>query len=90
MIPLKKAKTDANGVAHFEKLVKLPAYTIYIRYGASEIKVDAKPNEIVDVKLNMIQISSPQTYLKYIIAAVIIAVAIGISIRLISYVRSAL
>ena len=54
------------------------------------METSAKPNEVVDVKLNVLQISSPQTYLKYIIAAAIIAIVIGISIKLVSYVRSTL
>jgi len=90
IIPLEKAKTDANGIARFEKLVKLPIYTVHVRYGTNEMETNAKPNEVVDVKLNMLQVSNPQTYLKYIIAAAIIAIVIGISIKLVSYVRSTL
>ena len=90
IIPLEKAKTDANGIARFEKLIKLPIYTVHVRYGTNEMETNAKPNEVVDVKLNMLQVSNPQTYLKYIIAAAIIAIVIGISIKLVSYVRSTL
>ncbi|RLI43589.1 hypothetical protein DRO64_05365 [Candidatus Bathyarchaeota archaeon] len=87
-VPLEKAKTDANGIARFERLVKLPIYTVHVRYGANEMETSVKPNEVVDVKLNVLQVSNPQTYLKYIIAAAIIAIVIGISIKLISYARS--
>jgi len=87
-IPLEKAKTDANGIACFEKLIKLPIYTVHVRYGTNEMETSVKPNEVVDVKLNVLQVSNPQTYLKYIIAAAIIAIVIGISIKLISYARS--
>ena len=88
-IPLGKAKTDANGIARFEKLIKLPIYTVHVRHGANEMKVTTRSNEIVEVKLNELQVLNLQAYLKYIIAAAIIAVVIGISVKLISYVRSA-
>ncbi|RLG16026.1 hypothetical protein DRN63_04680, partial [Nanoarchaeota archaeon] len=87
-IPLGKARTDANGMARFEKLVKLPIYTVHVRYGTNEVKASARPNEIVGVKSNVLQISNPQAYLKYIVVAAIIAVVVVISVKLISYVRS--
>ena len=90
VIPLQKSVTGIDGTAYFKKVLKLPIYTIHVRYGSGEAKFYARPDESVEFKINIIRFGNMQALPQYVAIVGIIATVLMISIKLISYVRSML
>lgn len=90
LTPLQKSVTGADGTAYFKRLLKLPTYTVHVRHRSNEERLYARPNEIVEAKMNIIQLENIRPLLQYVVAIGVIAVVVTISVKLILYVRSAI
>ena len=75
---------------NFKRLLKLPTYTIHVRYGSDEKEVYARPDESLEARMNVLGFGDMETLLKYIVIAAVVAAVLIISIKLILYVKSAL
>ncbi|MCD6260742.1 MAG: carboxypeptidase regulatory-like domain-containing protein [Thaumarchaeota archaeon] len=90
LVPIQKSVTGADGTAYFKRLLKLPTYTIHVRYGSNEKRVYARPDESLEARMNVIGFGDMGTILKYVVVVAVVAAVLIISIKLILYVKSAL
>ena len=90
LVPIQKSVTGADGTAYFKRLLKLPTYTLHVRYGSDEKRIYARPDESVETRMNVIGFGDMGTILKYIVVVGVVATVLIISIKLILYVKSAL
>ncbi|RLF92799.1 hypothetical protein DRN52_07425, partial [Thermococci archaeon] len=90
LVPIQKSVTGADGTAYFKRLLKLPTYTIHVRYGSDEKKIYARPDESVEARMNVIGFGDMGTILKYVVIVGVVAAVLIISIKLILYVKSTL
>jgi len=90
LVPIQKSVTGADGTAYFKKLLRLPTYTVHVRYGSDEKRIYARPDESVEARMNVIGFGDMRTILKYVVIVGVVAAALIISIKLILYVKSTL
>jgi len=90
LTPIGKSVTGADGTAYFKRLLKLPTYTIHVKYGSDERRIYARPDESVEARMNVIGFRDMETLLKYIVIVGVVAAVLIISIKLILYVKSTL
>ena len=88
--PIKKSITGADGTAYFRRILKLPTYTIHVKYGSSEKRVYARPDESVEARMNVIEFGDVRNLLNYVVIVGVIAAVLIISIKLVLYVKSTL
>ena len=90
LVPIEKSVTGADGTAYFKRLLKLPTYTIHVKYGSDEKRIYARPDESLEAKISVIGFGDTGTIFKYVVIVGVVAAVLIISIKLILYVKSAL
>ncbi|RLG18028.1 hypothetical protein DRN63_02100, partial [Nanoarchaeota archaeon] len=79
-----------DGTAYFRRVLKLPTYTIHVKYGSSEKRVYARPDEGVEARMDVIEFGDVRNLLNYVVIVGVVAAVLIISIKLVLYVKSAL